>query len=148
MGDSLAEIKTPEVDESNSIEDQKKLQEEYKETTGESEKKKRGRKPKEVKAEEENNQLFGSTVSKLGTYSFGLLLSRLYPDQPLTTEEEKSLNEAVEAVAVKYVGIVGQYKEEAGLALALGFIFLPRYLSNQEKKKKQTLENIEEKIPD
>lgn len=144
MEDSLAKD-SPAIDETNSVEEQKKLQEEYKETVEEP-KKKRGRKPKEEKQEEENNKLFGSTVSKLGTYSFGLLLNRIYPDQPLTPEEENSLNEAVEAVAVKYVGIVGQYKEEAGLSLCLAFIFMPRYLASKDKKKTEAEKTDSEKI--
>lgn len=99
----------------------------------------RGRKKKEILKEEENNKMFGQSVSNLGTVSFGLLISRLYPEQPLNEVEEKSLNEAVEAVAVKYVSVVGEYKEETALLLALGFIFLPRYMTAKEKKKQEQL---------
>ncbi|MCC7332648.1 MAG: hypothetical protein IT232_08580 [Flavobacteriales bacterium] len=123
-----------ELDESKA--DQEKLKAEYEEKK-EEKTERRGRKKKEVIQQEEENKIFGQSVSNLGTYSFGLLIARIYPDQPLSPEESKSLNEAVEAVAVKYVSIVGKYKEETGLALCLAFIFLPRYLAQQDKKKKE-----------
>jgi len=122
-----------------------KLDSEAKEQKEQPEKKEtRGRKKKGETEKENENKIFGSTVSKLGTYSFGLLITRLFPNQPLTPEEEQALNESVEAVAIKYVGILGNYKEEAGLALALSFIILPRYLAQKEEKKKEAEKNLDE----
>lgn len=136
---------TPEFSSENNLDEQQKLKTEYQEKKSEGEEKteRRGRKKKEVIQQEEENKVFSQSVSNLGTYSFGLLINRIYPEQPLSPEESKSLNEAVEAVAVKYVSVVGKYKEETGLALCLAFIFLPRYLASKEQKKKEEKEQTE-----
>jgi hypothetical protein len=102
------------------------------------EKKKKGKYIKKADRFQEQEE-FSKSVSGLGSFALGLIITRLPNPIALTEEEATEFNKHFEKVAFKYSNFLGEYQSEAALLSVAALIVFPRL----KKIKKAEIGNVD-----